>query len=197
MDEAGKRSATSSGTAIGPARWSRRIRDLIRRRPPRDDRCEINAAIREVIELTRSEAIKNGVWCRRTSSRVYRWFSGDRVELQQVILNLILNAVEAMSEMSEGSRELLITTERATPAPRSSPSAIPGRDWRRVISRTVQRLPHDQAERLGAGTVDLRSIIEARGGRLWASANAPRGAVFQFTLPAQAAETVEKPQQTD
>ncbi len=87
-----------------------RIRNLIKGAPPRDEWVTINSAIREVIELTRSEAMKNGVLAQTDLVEGLPLVGGDRVELQQVILNLILNAFEAMSEMSEGSRELLITT---------------------------------------------------------------------------------------
>ena len=89
-----------------------RIRNLSKKAPPRDERVEINGAIREVIELTRSEAMKNGVSAQTDLVEGLPLVRGDRVELQQVILNLILNAVEAMSETSEGPRELLITTEK-------------------------------------------------------------------------------------
>ena len=85
---------------------------------------EINAAIREVIELTRSEAMKNGVSVQTELVEGLPLVRGDRVELQQVILNLILNAIEAMSEMSEGPRELLITTDKPSWATCSSPCAI-------------------------------------------------------------------------
>ena len=90
-----------------------RICNLSKKAPPRDERVEINGAIREVIEVTRSEAMKNGVSAQTELVESLPLVHGDRVELQQVILNLILNAIEAMSETNEGLRELLITTERA------------------------------------------------------------------------------------
>ena len=98
------RDGSRAGAVVG------RIRNLIKKAPRRDERVEINAAIREVIELTRSEAMKNGVSVQTDLAEGLPLVRGDRVELQQVILNLILNALEAMSEMSEGPRELLITT---------------------------------------------------------------------------------------
>ena len=98
------RDGDRAGAVVG------RIRNLIKKAPRSDERVDINAAIREVIELTRSEAMKNGVLVQTELVEGLPPVQGDRVELQQVILNLILNAVEAMSEMSEGSRELLITT---------------------------------------------------------------------------------------
>jgi C4-dicarboxylate-specific signal transduction histidine kinase len=89
------------------------IRNLIKKSPPVDERVDINAAIREVIEITRSEAMKKGVSVETTQNEGILLVPGDRVELQQVIPNPILNALEAMSEMSEGSRVLLITTSKA------------------------------------------------------------------------------------
>ena len=90
-----------------------RIRDLIKKAPPREDRLEINPVIREVIELTRGEAVKNGVSVQTELAEGLPLIQGDRVQLQQVMLNLIINAVEAISGVSEGSRELLISCGKA------------------------------------------------------------------------------------
>ena len=163
----------------------RRIRDLIKGAPPRDDQVDVNAAIREVIELTRNEATKNSVLVQTELAEGLPLVQGDRVELQQVILNLMVNAVEAMSEMSEGSRELLITTGRtdsgaALVAVSDSGPGLAPADLEQPFNAFYTTKPNG----LGLGLSICRSIIEAHGGRLWASANAPRGAVFQFTLPA-------------
>jgi signal transduction histidine kinase len=110
---------------------------------------------------------------------------GDRVELQRVILNLILNAIEAMSEISDGPRELLITTGEAESGDvliavrDSGPGLAPA-----AIENLFKAFHTTKPNGLGLGLSICRSIIESHGGRLWASANAPRGAVFQFTLPA-------------
>ena len=90
-----------------------RIRNLIKKAPSREDRVDANSAIREVIELTRSEATKDGVVVRTELAESLPLIRGDRVELQQVILNLVLNAVEAMSALTDGPRELQITTSRS------------------------------------------------------------------------------------
>ena len=97
---------TRAGEVIG------RIRDLIKKAPPRQDRLEINEAIREVIELTRSEAVKNCVSIKTDLAEGLPLLAGDRVQLQQVMLNLIINAVEAMSGVSDCARELLISTRK-------------------------------------------------------------------------------------
>ena len=100
------RDGQRAGAVVG------RIRNHIKKAPPSDERVDINAAIREVIELTRNEAMKTGVSVQTDLVEGLPPVRGDRVELQQVILNLILNALEAMSEMTGSSREMLITTRR-------------------------------------------------------------------------------------
>jgi C4-dicarboxylate-specific signal transduction histidine kinase len=161
-----------------------RIRNLIKKAPPSDERVEINAAIREVIEITRSEAMKKGVVVQTDLGDDLPLVPGDRVELQQVILNLILNAIEAMSAMSEGSRELLITkstnesNDVLVAVRDSGPGLAPA-----AIEHLFKAFYTTKPGGMGMGLSICRSIIEAHGGRLWASANTPRGAVFQFTLP--------------
>jgi PAS domain S-box-containing protein len=161
-----------------------RIRDLIKKAPPRRDRLEINGAIREVIELTRGEAVKNGVSVRVELADGLPLIEGDRVELQQVILNLIINAVEAMCGIGERARELLIITgktetgEVLVTVRDSGPGLAPA-----TLERLFEPFYTTKTTGLGLGMSICRSIVEAHGGRLWASANVPRGAIFQFTMP--------------
>ncbi|MFL9937084.1 GAF domain-containing protein [Paraburkholderia sp. RL18-103-BIB-C] len=160
------------------------IRDLVRKAPPRKDRVDINEAIREVIELTRGEAANHGVSMKTVLGDGLPLVLGDRVQLQQVMLNLIVNAVEAMSETSMGPRELLISTagdssNGASIAVRDSGPGLPA-EW---IERAFDPFYTTKAHGLGMGLSICRSIVEAHGGRLWASANAPCGAVFQLVLP--------------
>jgi C4-dicarboxylate-specific signal transduction histidine kinase len=161
-----------------------RIRALINKAQPRNDRLEINGAIREVIELARGEAEKNGVSVQTELAEGLPLIQGDRVQLQQVILNLIINAVEAVSGVSEGARELLISTSKAEPGVlgtvRDSGPGLAPATFERVFDAFYTTKPSG----LGLGLSICRSIIEAHGGRLWASANRPRGAVFQFSLVA-------------
>ena len=162
-----------------------KIRALIKKAPPRKDRLDINEAIREVIELTRGEAVKNGVSVQTDLADGLPLIEGDRVQLQQVILNLIINAVQAMSGMSEGPRELLISTGQAEPdgvlvaVQDSGPGMAP-----EMLERLFEAFYTTKAGGLGLGLSICRSIIEAHGGRLWASANVPHGAIFHFTVPA-------------
>ena len=115
-----------------------RIRNLSKKALPRDEHVEINGAIREVMELTRSEAMKNGVSAQTELVEGLPLVHGDRVEPQQVILNLILNAIEAMSETSEEPRELLITTGKAESRPTGHCARF-GSGTGPVLSRTSSR----------------------------------------------------------
>src|SRR5271166_2123847 len=174
------RDGDRAGAVVG------RIRSLIKKAPPIDERVDINAAIREVIELTRSEAIKNGVSVQAELGEGLPPVQGDRVELQQVTLNLVLNATEAMSGISERARELVITTGKSESCDvlvavrDSGPGLAPA-----ALEHLLEAFHTTKPNGLGLGLSICRSIIEAHGGRLWASDNAPHGAVFQFTLPAR------------
>ena len=162
-----------------------RIRSLIKRAPPRRDSLEINLAIREVVELTNGEALRNGVSVQTELADGLPLVQADRVEIQQVILNLMVNAIEAMSDISEGTRILLISTAIAdTGGVRvavrdSGPGLASG-----MLDRLFEAFYTTKASGLGLGLSICRSIIEAHGGHLWANANVPRGATFQFTVPA-------------
>ena len=163
-----------------------RIRDLIKKAPPREDRLEINPVIREVIELPRGEAVKNGVCVQTELAEGLPLIQGDRVQLQQVMMNLIINAVEAISGISEGSRELLISSGKAGTddvrvVVRDSGPGVPATDLDRLFEPFYTTKPGV----LGLGLSICRSLIQTHGGRFWASPNSPRGAIFQFTLPAQ------------
>ena len=144
------RDGNRAGAVVG------RIRDLIKKAPPSGERVDINAAIREVIELTRSEAIKNGVSVRTKLVERLPPIYGDRVELQQVILNLIVNAFEAMNEMSDASRELHGHDRQGRVGRRAGYGARFGTGIGAGCCReSLQGLPHDQSERFGAWPVDL------------------------------------------
>jgi signal transduction histidine kinase len=111
----------------------------------------------------------------------------DRVQLQQVVLNLVINAIEAMSGVSERQRKLLISTGKVEGDADGVLVAVrdsgPGLDPA-SLERLFEAFYTTKPGGLGMGLSICRSIIEAHGGRLWASANEPQGAVFQFTLPA-------------
>ena len=143
-----------------------------------------NEAIREMIVLTRGEALKNGVSVQMQLEGL-PLVQGDRVQLQQVVLNLIVNAVEAMSSVDGARRELSIGTERrgadeVLVAVRDSGPGIDPEHLERVFDSFYTTKPNG----IGLGLSICRSIIDAHGGRLWAAASEARGAAFQFTLPA-------------
>jgi signal transduction histidine kinase len=127
---------------------------------------------------------KNGVSAKTQLAESLPPVWADRVQLQQVVLNLLINAVEAMSGMSEGARELLIRTEKAQSDAvlvrvQDSGPGFPPESAERLFESFYTTKPGG----LGLGLSICRSIIEAHQGRLWATANSPRGAVFQFNLP--------------
>ena len=160
-----------------------RTHALVRKEPTRKDSLEINEAISEVIGLTRGEVLKNGVQVRTQLAEGLPVIQGSRVQIQQVMLNLIVNAVEAMSQMSDGRRELLISTQTEADcvlvAVRDSgPGLSEG-----AIERAFEAFYTTKSSGLGMGLSICRSIVEDHGGRLWAAANVPKGAAFQFTIP--------------
>jgi PAS domain S-box-containing protein len=160
-----------------------RIREQIKKAPPRKERFDLNASINEVIVLARSTTIRNGVSVQTRLADGLLPVQGDRVQLQQVVLNLILNAVEAMSSVETGARELLICTEQENMgALVAVHDCGPGIDPTQ-LERVFEPFYTTKSSGTGLGLSICRSIIDAHGGRLWAEANKPRGALFQFTLP--------------
>jgi C4-dicarboxylate-specific signal transduction histidine kinase len=160
------------------------IRALIAK-APRKDRLDVNSMILEVIALTRSEIHSNGVALRTELAPDLPLVQGDRIQLQQVMLNLILNAVESLGGISEGSRDLLISTEGGADQVRvavrdSGPGLSP-----QNVNRLFEAFYTTKPNGMGMGLTICRSIIEAHEGRLWVTANEPLGAMFQFTLPAE------------
>jgi signal transduction histidine kinase len=162
-----------------------RIRALMQKAPTRIDSVNVNEAVREVIELTYGEALKNGVSVRTQLAVGLPLIQGDRVQLQQVILNLILNAVQAMGAVTTDTREVLITTSQTEP----NEVCLGVQDTGPGLS--AETLPHlfepfytTKPDGMGMGLAICRPIIESHGGRLWATTCEPRGALFQFTIPA-------------
>jgi C4-dicarboxylate-specific signal transduction histidine kinase len=161
-----------------------RMRALMQGASPRLDRVDMNEALQEVIELTRGEALKNGVSVKTEFAQGLPIIAGDRVQLQQVVLNLILNALQAMGAVIESAREVLITTRQIElndlyvgvrdTGPGLSPETLP-----RLFEPFYTTKPNG----MGMGLAICRSIIEAHGGRLWVSACQPHGALFQFAIP--------------
>jgi PAS domain S-box-containing protein len=161
-----------------------RIRALTKRAVSQKDRLDLNEIILEVIALARSEIQRNGVSLRTQLAKSLPLVRGDRIQLQQVILNFFVNAMEAMSEVSEDSRELHISTEEdgadgVLLAVRDSGPGVPPESFERLFEAFYTT----KSAGMGMGLSICRSIVEAHGGKIWARANAPKGAIFQFTLP--------------
>jgi PAS domain S-box-containing protein len=161
-----------------------RIRDHIKKAPARKHEFDLNEAINEVVDLARTVIAKNEVAVQTRLAERLATVQGDRVQLQQVVLNLILNAVEALGDIETGRRNLLISTEQSGAddvlvAVRDSGPGVDAAQLERVFEAFYTTKPSG----VGMGLSICRSIIAAHGGRLWAELNEPCGAVFQFTLP--------------
>ena len=160
-----------------------RIRSLIKREPQQKERVAVNAAIQEIIEITHSEALRSGVSVRVELGDDLPNVFGDRVELQQVVLNLIVNSLQAMRDMKEGPREIVVTTAAtetgdALVSVRDTGPGLPPE----IRSNLFKPFHTTKATGFGLGLSICRSIVESHGGRLWASADDARGVTFHFTL---------------
>jgi PAS domain S-box-containing protein len=181
-----------------------RIRALAKKAPPQKDWLDLNETIGEVIAMAGSEVRRNRISLQTQLANDLPLILGDRIQLQQVILNLLINAIEAMSGMREGPQELWVSSQKVTEIPGESTEeryedrALADAEWTHVLiavrdsgpgldpkglDRLFNAFYTTKPQGLGMGLAISRSIIEAHGGRLWATANASKGAVFQFTLP--------------
>jgi two-component system, LuxR family, sensor kinase FixL len=161
-----------------------RIRTLLRKAEPQKTRLAINDVIGEVIALAESEVHRNRVLLKTDLAADFPPVLADRIQLQQVLLNLMLNGMEAMRAVTDRSRELIIRsqaeeTDAIRVAVQDAGVGIDPQDMDRIFTAFFTTKP----EGLGMGLAISRSIIEAHGGRLWATPNAGPGATFQFTLP--------------
>jgi PAS domain S-box-containing protein len=170
-----------------------RIRDHIKKTPPRKEHFDLNEAIDEVIVLGQSAIIKNGVWVQTRLAEGLSPIHCDRVQLQQVVLNLILNAAEAMGSVEGAPRDLSISTEQyPTGVLVAVRDSGPGIDPTH-LERVFEAFYTTKSRGVGMGLSICRSIIDAHGGRLWAEANEPRGTIFQFTLPGADSKFMKSP----
>jgi signal transduction histidine kinase len=162
-----------------------RIGSLIKKAPARKEVVDLNAAILEVTALTRSEAVKTGVTVGTQLAGELPRIQCDRVQLQQVMLNLIVNAIQSMSGVEDGNRELHISTVSIEPEGVCVAVRDTGHGLRpESLPRLFEPFYTTKPDGMGMGLSICRSIIEAHGGRLWATRCEPRGALFQFTIPA-------------
>ena len=162
-----------------------RIRDQVKKVPPRKEGVDLNDAIEEVMALVRGELSKQRVTVQTQFAAGLPPVHGDRVQLQQVMLNLILNAIEAMSGVDDEVRQLVVSTEssaaeglRVTVS--DSGAGIAPEDRERIFESFYTT----KADGVGIGLSICRSIVGVHGGRLWVDSQQPRGAVFRVALPA-------------
>jgi C4-dicarboxylate-specific signal transduction histidine kinase len=160
-----------------------RIRRLFKKGAPQRELVDVNEVIREMIALLRSDATRHSVSVGTELSANLPQIMGDRVQLQQVLMNLIVNSIDAMKDV-DGARELVVKSQRA-----ENEQVLVS------VSDTGVGLPPQQADRIfnaffttkpdgtGMGLSISRSIVESHGGRLWAAGNSPRGASVCLTLP--------------
>ena len=165
-----------------------RIHSLVRKAAPSKSAFNINEAILEVVALIRAEALKQGVTTRTELADNLPRICGDRVQLQQVMINLVINAIQAMSGV-EDVRELHISTEYDA----SEGVCVAVRDTGPGLC--AEKLPDlfepfytTKPAGMGMGLSICRTIIADHGGRLWASEHNAKGALFQFTIPATCAQ---------
>src|SRR5712671_3077423 len=162
-----------------------RIGSLIKKAPPRKEVVDLNAAVLEVTALTRGEAVKTGVTVGTQLAGDLPRIQCDRVQLQQVMLNLIVNAIQSMSGVEDGNRELHISTVSIEPEGVCVAVRDTGHGLRtESLPRLFEPFYTTKPDGMGMGLSICRSIIEAHGGRLSATRCEPRGARFQFTIPA-------------
>jgi signal transduction histidine kinase len=162
-----------------------RIGSLVKKAPPRKEVVDLNAAILEVTALTRGESVKTGVTVSTQLADDSPRIRCDRVQLQQVMLNLIVNAIQSMSGVEDGNRELHISTAPIEPEGVCVAVRDTGHGLRpESLPRLFEPFYTTKPDGMGMGLSICRSIVEAHGGRLWATRCEPRGALFQFTIPA-------------
>jgi signal transduction histidine kinase len=179
------------------AKMIENLRALAKKSEPQSVRFDLNSAIEEVLLLTRSELIQQDVALRTDLSAADRMVLGDRVQLQQVMLNLIMNGIEAMSTVMGRAKLLTISSERVDSggvlvAVKDTGEGIAPETADRIFESFFTMKPNG----LGMGLSICRSIIEVHGERFWVSPNIPHGAIFQFTLPANGTEPTTPNQAT-
>ena len=160
------------------------VRDLTKGLPPENDWLRVNELILATTLLIDREIQRNQISMQTQLSDDEPLIQGDRVQLQQVLLNLLLNAIEALSSVSTGSRHLVIASAKKDSnsllvSVYDSGKGFPSND----LDRLFDPFYSTKSDGMGMGLTISRSIVESHGGRIWATPNSPCGAVFQFTLP--------------
>jgi C4-dicarboxylate-specific signal transduction histidine kinase len=168
-----------------------RVRALMKKGEPVKESLDMNSVIEEILALTEGEARRNEVSLQTELAADLPPVAGDRVQLQQVLLNLIMNAIEAMSAVKDRARVLSIRTDRQDPdgvlaAVQDSGIGLDPAQLERIFDA----FHTTKQEGMGMGLSISRSIVEAHGGRLWATLNEGPGVTFRFSLPIHGGETL-------
>jgi len=182
VEEARAAAMRSAKDGMRAAEIVSRIRLLFKKGTPQRELVDVNEVVREMIVLLRGEATRYNISVRTELAAELPQVLGDRVQLQQVLMNLIMNSIDAMKDV-EGTQELAIKSQRGE-----------NEQVLVTVSDTGVGLPPQQADQIfkaffttkphgtGMGLRISRSIVESHGGRLWAASNSPRGASFHLTL---------------
>ena len=160
-----------------------RIRLLFKKGAPQRELVDINGVINEIVALLRNEAARQGVLIRNQLAANLPQVMGDRIQLQQVLMNLMINSIDAMKDVG-GARELTLTSQRdgndqVQVSVTDTGIGLPP-EMGRIFEAFYTTKPHGT----GMGLAISRTIIESHGGRMWATTNSGHGAIFYFTLPA-------------
>jgi signal transduction histidine kinase len=185
VEEARAAAMRSAKDGMRAAEIVSRIRLLFKKGTPQREVVDINEVIREMIVLLRGEATRYNISVRTEPAAELPRVLGDRVQLQQVLMNLMLNGMDAMKDV-DGTRELAIKSQRAENeqvlvSVSDTGVGLPPHQTDQIFNAFFTTKPHGT----GMGLRISRSIIESYGGRLWAADNSPRGASFYLTLPAK------------
>jgi PAS domain S-box-containing protein len=172
-----------AGEALRAGEIIRRLRDLVRKEGPHHAAVDLNALIRESTRLIEPEALQSGIRVELALESDLPPVNCDSIQIEQVLLNLLLNGVEAVQASGNGERSLTVTSAGAGAAGievaiRDSGGGVP-----EPPADVFQPFFSTKPNGLGMGLSISRSIIEAHGGRLWAARNADHGSTFRFTLP--------------
>ncbi len=162
-----------------------RIRQLATKTPPRKDRLDVNDVVRDIVSLVRAELLRHDVLLTEELSSPLPSVLGDRIQLQQVMLNLVMNAIDAMASVADRRRNLVMRSgqpdrDHVTIAVLDTGVGIAANHLDHVFDAFFTTKPGG----MGMGLSISRSIIEGHGGRLWATPNPMHGTTFHFTLPA-------------
>jgi C4-dicarboxylate-specific signal transduction histidine kinase len=183
LDEARQAATQTVREADRASEVIARVRALLRKEQPQMHRVSISELVQEVLNLTGNEVAKGHVTVKTDLAPEMPAVLGDRVQLQQVMFNLIMNATEAMSATENRPRELVITSTMSDAnvqvSVQDSGVGLKSEDLDRVFRPFFTTKPKG----IGMGLSISRSIIEAHGGRLWAASRDSAGAVFHFTVP--------------